>query len=100
MKLPEKPKLPYHSCEKCVTPLSECLYYRDDSGEKERERPTGVYGVPCKKFSTKMEKLETFEEDVACIRACLERILNHMNSQLFLDYQKEKFGRIIKGKVD
>ena len=45
------------------------------------------------------EKLETFEEDVACIRACLERLLNHMNSQLFLDYQKEKFGRIVQSKV-
>jgi hypothetical protein len=45
-----------------------------------------------------MEKLESFEEDVACLRAALERILNHLNSGLFLDYQKEKFGRIVKTK--
>jgi len=44
-----------------------------------------------------MYKQETFEEDIACIRACLERILNHMNSGLFKDYQLEKWGRIVKG---
>jgi hypothetical protein len=45
-----------------------------------------------------VKKLETFEEDVACIRACLERILNHMNSGLYKDYQLEKWGRIVKTK--
>ena len=40
-------------------------------------------------------KLETPEEDVACLRAVLERLLSHFNSQLFLDYQQEKFGRIV-----
>jgi hypothetical protein len=42
----------------------------------------------------------TLEEEIKCLRACLERILNHMNSQLFLDYQLEKFGRIVKEKKE
>jgi hypothetical protein len=45
-----------------------------------------------------MERIENFKEDIACIRAVLERILNSMNSQLFLDYEQEKFGRIVKSK--
>ena len=47
-----------------------------------------------------MEKIENFKEDVACIRAVLERMLNCMSSQLFLDYQQEKFGRTVKTKND
>lgn len=40
----------------------------------------------------------TKEEEIACLRAVLERILNHLNSGLFKDYQLEKWGRIVKSK--
>ena len=33
-------------------------------------------------------------EELRCIRCCLERLLNHLNSQLFLDYELEKFKKV------
>ena len=39
-----------------------------------------------------MEKRE-FQE-VACVRALLERLLRVMDEGMFLDYQMEKFGQI------
>lgn len=35
-------------------------------------------------------------EELRCIRCVLERILNHMNSSAFVDYQMEKFGKDYK----
>lgn len=35
-------------------------------------------------------------EELRCIRCVLERLLNHLNSGLFLDYQLEKFGENYK----
>jgi len=40
----------------------------------------------------------TKEEELSCLRAVLERILRVMDEGLFVDYQMEKFGRIVKGK--
>ena len=45
------------------------------------------------------EKLETFEEDVACIRALLERFLMAKYPNEYKDYQLEKWGRLVKSKV-
>jgi len=35
-------------------------------------------------------------EELRCLRCVLERLLNHLNSGLFLDYQLEKFGKDYK----
>ena len=43
-------------------------------------------------------ELKVFEE-MRCTRCVLERILNHLNSQLFLDYQLEKFNKSRTPKV-
>jgi len=40
----------------------------------------------------------TLQEEIACIRALLERLLRVMDEKLFVDYQMEKFGRIVKEK--
>ncbi len=32
-------------------------------------------------------------EELRCIRCVLERLLNHLNSSAFVDYQMEKFGK-------
>jgi len=37
-------------------------------------------------------------EELRCIRCVLERLLLHLNSGLFLDYQMEKFGKGFKQK--
>ena len=42
-----------------------------------------------------MKKLETYEEDIACIRACLERLLMAKHPIEYKDYQLEKWGRIV-----
>lgn len=34
---------------------------------------------------------KTFQE-IRCLRMVMERLLNHLNSGLFRDYQMEKFG--------
>ena len=47
--------------------------------------------------ATKEEKLI---EELRCIRCVLERLLNHLNSGLFLDYQQEKFGEGYKQMRD
>ena len=41
---------------------------------------------------------EKLLEELRCTRCVLERILNHLNSQLFLDYELEKFSKKVKGK--
>jgi len=43
-------------------------------------------------------EIKQFEE-MRCIRCALERILNHLNSQLFLEYQLEKFNSERSPKV-
>jgi hypothetical protein len=43
------------------------------------------------KDSDSMEK-KTYEE-LRCIRCVLERLLNHLSSSSFVDYQMEKFGK-------
>jgi len=35
-------------------------------------------------------------EELRCIRCVLERLLNHLNSSAFVDYQMEKFGKDYK----
>lgn len=40
-------------------------------------------------------ELKTYEE-LRCIRCVLERLLNHLNSNLFLDYQLEKFKQTVE----
>jgi hypothetical protein len=40
----------------------------------------------------------TMDEEVKCIRALLERILRVLDEGKFVDYQLEKFGRIVKRK--
>jgi len=37
-------------------------------------------------------------EELRCIRCVLERLLNHLNSSAFVDYQMEKFGKNYKSK--
>jgi len=44
-------------------------------------------------YSEKVTLEEKQLEELRCIRCVLERLLNHLNSQLFLDYQLEKFGK-------
>jgi hypothetical protein len=39
---------------------------------------------------------EKMYEEIRCLRCVLERILNHLSSQHFLDYQMEKFGKDYK----
>ena len=43
-------------------------------------------------YKTNATKEEKLFEELRCLRCVLERLLNHFNSQLFLDYQMEKFG--------
>jgi uncharacterized protein YoaH (UPF0181 family) len=38
----------------------------------------------------------THEENIQCLRAVLERILRVMDEGLFVDYQMEKYGKIVK----
>ena len=45
-----------------------------------------------------MDSLETHEENIACIRAIMERFLLAMYPGVYKDYQMEKWGRIIKTK--
>lgn len=37
-------------------------------------------------------------EEIKCLRAVLERILRVMDEGLFVDYQMEKWGKIIKSR--
>jgi len=39
-------------------------------------------------------------EELRCIRCVLERLLNHLNSSAFVDYQMEKFGKDYKTESD
>jgi len=41
------------------------------------------------------EKLDKLIEELGCVRALLERLLRVMDEGLFLDYQFEKWGRIV-----
>jgi hypothetical protein len=43
---------------------------------------------------------EMTKETRLCIRCVLERILNHLNSSAFVDYQLEKFGKDYKTRED
>ena len=47
--------------------------------------------------ATKEEKLL---EELRCIRCVLERLLSHLNSNLFREYQLEKFGKDYKQMKD
>ena len=38
-------------------------------------------------------------EEIKCLRAVLERILRVMDEGLFVDYQMEKWGKIIKTRA-
>jgi len=37
-------------------------------------------------------------EEIKCLRAVLERILRVLDESLFVDYQMEKWGKIIKSR--
>jgi hypothetical protein len=50
---------------------------------------------------TEEEKLDVkVYEELRCIRCVLERLLNHLNSSAFVDYQFEKFGKDYKTRDD
>ena len=56
------------------------------------------------------EMTNTYSDDVAveekmyqelrCIRCVLERLLNHLNSSAFVDYQMEKFGKDYSSEIE
>jgi len=39
---------------------------------------------------------EKMYQELRCIRCVLERLLNHLDSSAFVDYQMEKFGKDYK----
>ena len=46
---------------------------------------------------SKSDKMETkMYEEIRCLRCVLERLLSHLNSSLFVDYEMEKFGKDFK----
>ena len=53
---------------------------------------------PCLEDCPKCPPKLTEREEVACLRAVLERILRVMDEGLFVDYQLEKGGRIVKNR--
>jgi len=61
---------------------------------------TATHGfcINCKKKMGEDNLPLTMDEEVKCIRALLERILRVLDEGKFVDYQLEKFGRIVKRK--
>ena len=42
---------------------------------------------------------KTYQE-LRCIRCVLERLLNHLDSSAFVDYQMEKFGKDYSSEIE
>jgi hypothetical protein len=50
-------------------------------------------------YSDDATNKEKVYQELRCIRCVLERLLNHLSSSAFVDYQMEKFGKDYKTKV-
>lgn len=59
-------------------------------------RNIGVYDEKWNKGMFSQEELQ----EIKCLRATLERILRVMDEGLFVDYQMEKWGKIMKHGID